>query len=106
MADADRLADNDLVTYRRADGELIAGEFSFVTTLEYFDSDGEATELIEERWTLDTYRTVIAPKTDGRCCVFEVPDTNGDWCEVDAVGWTWNDEAWEPRCAKHGGENL
>lgn len=41
----------ELVTYRRADGELIADEYAFVTDLDFFDDyEGAPLELIEEHW--------------------------------------------------------
>jgi hypothetical protein len=40
------------VTYRRADGEAISGEYDYVEQLEWFESDYEPTELIKETWTL------------------------------------------------------
>ncbi len=43
-------------TYRRADGEMIYGEYTFVTELEWFESDDEPTDLIEETWVLQSAR--------------------------------------------------
>lgn len=40
------------ITYRRADNELICGEFDYVEQLEYFENDDEPTKLIKETWLL------------------------------------------------------
>ena len=39
-----------MTTYRRADGESTAGEFDWVTQLEWFEDDDEPTDLIKETW--------------------------------------------------------
>ena len=39
-----------MTTYRRADGEFIAGDFEFVMQLEWFETDYEPTDLIKETW--------------------------------------------------------
>lgn len=45
------MSDDLLITYRRADGELIDGEYTFVTDLDYFDGfDGDRLDLVEEHW--------------------------------------------------------
>lgn len=48
------VAPERMITYRRADGELIAGEYAFVTTLDWFQDHDvhDRLELIEETWTL------------------------------------------------------
>ncbi len=49
-----------LVTYRRADGELIDGEFSWVTDPYLLSSLLDPTEVIMETWVLqkiETYTT-------------------------------------------------
>lgn len=38
-------------TFERADGELIGGEFGWVSDVEYFDDDGP-TKLVRKRWQL------------------------------------------------------
>jgi hypothetical protein len=43
-------------TYRRADGELIAGEYGYTSELEWFENDDEPTDLIEEVWVLSSSR--------------------------------------------------
>jgi len=44
-------------TYRLADGELIYGQFGFVSDTDYFD-DGDACDVIEEEWMLVRSRTL------------------------------------------------
>lgn len=56
--------DDYLVTYRRADGELIDGEFAWVTSSELLDSLLDPTEVIMETWVLqkvETYTTEPNP---------------------------------------------
>lgn len=66
-------------TYRRADGEPVAGEYSFVTDCEWFeDADefgGEYGEAVEEEWVLVGRRTVKFGPTDVWCVV----------CDADVV---------------------
>jgi hypothetical protein len=50
-----------LDTYRRDDGEDIAGEYSFVTGLEWFETDGEPTLLVHETWVLTSRKFMIMP---------------------------------------------
>src|SRR4029450_3817731 len=61
---------DEMITYRRADGELIAGEYYFVTELEFFTEANQTEdyfELIEERWTR-TSEKVIALGNLHRWC--------------------------------------
>jgi hypothetical protein len=51
-----------MTTYRRADGELIAGEYGWVGELEWFEMDDEPTEYIEEVWILQSSRSIMVPK--------------------------------------------
>lgn len=54
-------------TYKRTDGEMIGGEFSFVTGLEWFDDDDEPTELLRETWVLKSTAVIMvgpAPVTE------------------------------------------
>ena len=44
------LTTRQLITYRRDDGEPIAGEYDFVTQLEWFEGDTEETRLVKETW--------------------------------------------------------
>ncbi len=46
-----------MTTYKRADGDLICGEFGWVADIEYFDDDDEPTELVEEVWVRQSVRT-------------------------------------------------
>ena len=52
----------DMTTYRRADGELIGGEFKFVTEMEWVDDEVgygyEPLDVVEERWELVSTRTL------------------------------------------------
>ena len=63
---SDRKDAETMVTYRRADGEPVCGEYDFVTGLEWFEDDWEPTQLIEERWRRVTmhYFTVNEDKSD------------------------------------------
>ncbi len=99
---------NTMTTYRLVNGGLIAGEFSFVTEVDWFDADDDPTELIQEVWVVQSRRTMVAPAVPhGRSCVFEVPDTNGGWCDAEATRWVSVDDGdhLEPRCDKHGGSS-
>ena len=53
---------NEMTTYRRADGELINGEFSFTTTPEFFEDDDEPNEVVREDWLLVRRTTVMIPE--------------------------------------------
>lgn len=46
-----RSLSEELVTYKRTDGEPI-GEFVWVVGLEWFEDDDEPTDLIKETWVL------------------------------------------------------
>lgn len=55
-------------TYKRADGDLICGEFSYVEDLEYFEDDDEPTELVEEVWVRQSVRMFTQrPLGDEQC---------------------------------------
>ncbi len=54
-----------LTTYERADGEPIAGEFDFVTQLEWFEDDDEPTELIKRTWHLVEVVTMTVNEPEG-----------------------------------------
>lgn len=41
-----------MTTYRRADGELVYGEYLFVMQPEFFEDVDEPVEVIKETWTL------------------------------------------------------
>lgn len=52
---------DEWVTYRRADGQLIHGEFSWTDEPELLDDLLDPTEIIKETWVLtmiETYTTV------------------------------------------------
>lgn len=61
-----RVPGDGWTTYRRQDGESICDEYSFVTELEWFEDDDEPTDLIEERWVLQSTRafTINEPEPD------------------------------------------
>lgn len=50
------------VTYRRADGKPISGEYAFVTNIEGIEDDLEESDIIEEHWILESSRTI--PQVD------------------------------------------
>jgi hypothetical protein len=52
-----------MTTYKREDGEPICGEYSFVTELEWFESDDEPTELVKETWVLVSSENITYPLT-------------------------------------------
>jgi hypothetical protein len=45
-------------TYRLADGDLIGGEFSFVTDTEFFEERDEPVDVVKETWVLQSSETV------------------------------------------------
>ena len=51
-----------MTTYRRADGELIAGEYGWVAELDWFEMDDEPTEYVEEVWKLESARFIMVPE--------------------------------------------
>lgn len=54
-----------MTTYKRADGEMIAGEYGWVTEMESVAAEAEdaeeSIEFVEEVWTLQSRRTFIFP---------------------------------------------
>lgn len=64
------MADVEMVTYRRVDGEAIAGEYDFVTQLEWFETDYEPTDLLKQTWRLVSEEEITVgsapdPPTEG-----------------------------------------
>lgn len=52
-----------MVTYKMADGSSVAGEFGWVSSLDYFDEDDEPSDVVEEVWSLVSRRTItVGPK--------------------------------------------
>ena len=47
-----------MTTYRRADGELIGGEYGWVADTDFFDDEEDYLEVVEEVWTLASTRTL------------------------------------------------
>lgn len=82
------------VTFKLADGELVYGEFGWVTDLDFFDDIDEPIELIEERWqrTYERRRWVV-PSALYDCYLAD--------CDNDAVGWFMVDGAPQARCIEH-----
>ena len=86
-------------TYYRADGEMIADEYGWMSDLDCLDDDWEPVELIEETWQRVAVRKVWhVPSHLPPMCLAD--DLN---CEEDAVGWQLEDGAEKPIsvCAKH-----
>lgn len=56
-------------TYRQADGDLIMGEYSFMTEPDYWDNNDndEYIEVVEETWQLLETRTLKYGRTDTWC---------------------------------------
>lgn len=50
------------VTYRMADGSLVAGEFGWVADPDYFDDVDEPVEVIRETWSLVETEVIRLPK--------------------------------------------
>lgn len=63
------MADDEMTTYRRVDGELIAGEFAWVTDVDFFDDDHglDYLEVIAETWTRTGQRTLKFGELDRWC---------------------------------------
>lgn len=47
--------------YRMADGDLIYGEFSFVTDLEWWDERDREVKLVRQRWMLVDAEEITLP---------------------------------------------
>jgi hypothetical protein len=57
-------------TYKRADKELIQGEFGWVADTEFFDDDaGDYLEIIEETWQLLETRTLKLGNLERWCSI-------------------------------------
>ena len=90
-----------MTTWRRADGELIGGDYSFVTdadSLTYeVDASSAPMEYVEEVWELRSSRPLIGFPYFYSCEVGE--------CDMDAVGWRVPTPRlpWRQACKKHGG---
>ena len=50
-----------MTTYRRRDGELIAGEYDWVAEVDLFEMDDGPTEYVEEIWKLESARFLTGP---------------------------------------------
>lgn len=54
-----------MTTYKRADREMIAGEYGWVTEMESVEAEAydahESIEFVEEVWTLQSRRTFLLP---------------------------------------------
>ena len=60
------VSETTLTTYSLADGELIFGEYSFVTTDDFFDDIDEPTEIIKQVWVLRSEERLLRPLC-GQC---------------------------------------
>jgi len=56
MSNAERMT-----TYKLKSGDPVYGEYSWVTTLDYFDEDDEPNDLIEEVWECVSFREFKYP---------------------------------------------
>lgn len=85
-----------MTTYKRADGELISGEYGWVGDIEYFDDDEHYTpvEIVEEVWE----RT--ASRTFWRFPPLYTCEADDD-CDEDSVVWKQRGESWVQACDKH-----
>src|SRR5689334_4561662 len=57
-------------TYKRADGDLVGGEYAWVADIDFFNDEAEEVdclEIIEERWTLVERRVIKLGRTDRWC---------------------------------------
>lgn len=60
-------ADSDtFVTYKRADGDPVGGEYGWVTDTEFFE-DEDYVEVVKEVWTLASRETIKLGETDRWC---------------------------------------
>ena len=90
-----------MTTWRRNDGGLIGGEYSFVTGTECLayelDAGSDLMEYVEEVWELRSYRYLVVLPRPYSCEVGE--------CDEDAVGWRAPTprRPWRQACKKHGG---
>ena len=90
-----------MVTWRRADGEPIGDEWSFVTNIECLEYEVDASsapmEYVKEVWELRSSRTLIGFPYFYSCVV--------GMCYEDAVGWRAPTprRPWRQACKKHGG---
>ena len=71
-----------MTTYKRADGELIAGEFGWVGQIDYFDHDDDATELVREVWVRESVKTIVLHPIPCFCSMCS-PDDDDDVEQVD-----------------------
>lgn len=73
-----------MTTYKRYDGELIAGEYGWVADVEFFEDDDEPTKVVKEVWKLQsTEVVVVGGRAVGECFV----NYGDEECERDAVSW-------------------
>jgi hypothetical protein len=87
-----------MTTFKRADGELIAGDYGWVAEADGIADDETPVEVVEQRWTLAATRTFwILPELVGTC---EIEDQEP--CEDDAVAYCRTvDGVWLATCAVH-----
>lgn len=64
-----------MTTWRMADGTLIAGEYSFTTTPEFFDDEDDPVRVVREVWSLtESVESWQHPTT----CIHLSADCSGD----------------------------
>lgn len=85
-----------MITFKRADGELI-DDHGWVTSLDYFDDYDYPVELVEERWE----RKAISQywHLPQRFYTCEIEDKEP--CDEDAVAWWRTSDGWLQVCEKH-----
>jgi hypothetical protein len=75
-----------MTTYRRADGRLLGGEWSFATDIESCEAEGEWSdvpiEYVEEKWMRVAVRRFVLPVCNGIGC--DAPATFWGLCEKHA----------------------
>jgi hypothetical protein len=61
------MSGDEMVTYRYADGMPVAGEYHHVTSLDFFETEGDYFEVIEERWSRTGVRLLKFGSLDTWC---------------------------------------
>jgi hypothetical protein len=89
------MAETKMTTYKRADGELICGEYGWIGELDHLDDDEMPVELVEEVWVLAATRTFWQFPTRLYGCYIEDCDEDASVWEQDAGG------VWREVCEHH-----
>lgn len=86
-----------MTTYKRADRDLIYGEYGWVTDLDYFDDADDPIELVEEVWERRSTRRIVKLPNAYSCAV-----EDEEPCEEDADAWWLTDDGvWLSVCPAH-----